>query len=59
MANRVKEGGVEYIQIDGLVSDFHMIVKVRIKPVGSKIAVADLLASLRKRNRLFVLISGR
>ena len=46
MANRGKEGGVEYIQIDGLVSDFYVIVNVRIKPMRSKIVVADLFASL-------------
>ena len=50
MANRPKEGGVEYIQIDGLVSNFHMIIYVRIKPTGCKISMAYSLASLNKQN---------
>ena len=50
MASRPKEGGVEYIQIDGLVSNFHMIIYVRIKPTGCKISMAYSLASLNKQN---------
>ena len=50
MANRPKEGGVEYIQIDGLVSNFYVIINVRIKPTGCKISMAYSLASLNKQN---------